>query len=237
MNIPHTTAFDKELKNQIPHLNNYPQMLPFIGNKWSEQSKKILLLGESHYIVGDELKDLEKDNETHLTDWYNNTSDNFYEGLANYINTRRVVKIADNPAEEGFAKPLTIYYNLKKELKQYIPILKNENQIFSFFSYYNYFQRPHFIEGGSVQNKEIDNEIAYKTLKVVTNIIKPALIIFVSTKAKQSFMAKFKIDIENSCFNNIVIDGVPHASCAWWNRISKAYGNRTGREKFISLIS
>jgi hypothetical protein len=229
------TSFDNELKSEMQHLINYPQMLPFIGNKWKQQSKKILFLGESHYIPGDELKDLE--NETHLTDWYNNTSDNFYEGLADYIDTRGVVEKADNPDEEGFAKPLTIFYNIKRELKNNLPLLKNESQIFPFFSFYNYFQRPHFVEGDSIQNNENDNQIAFQTLKSIIKIIKPTLIIFVSTKAKQSFRSKLNNEVDKSSFDNIVVDGVPHASSQWWNRKSAAYSNKTGREKFISLIT
>jgi hypothetical protein len=237
MQTPYTTAFDNELKSKVQHLNNYPQMLPFIGCRWTEQSKKILLLGESHYMPGDELKDLEKDNETHLTDWYNNTSDNFYEGLADYIDTRGVVQKADNPDEEGYAKPLMIFYNLKRELKNNLSQLKNENQIFPFVSFYNYFQRPHFIEGGSIENNDRDNEVAFQTLKSVFKIIKPTLMIFVSTKAKHSFMNKFNSELDKNCFDNIKIDGVPHASSQWWNRKSAAYNNKTGREKFISLIT
>lgn len=235
METPYTTAFDNELKSEIQHLNNYPQMLPFIGNKWTGQSKKILLIGESHYIPGEELKDLE--NESHLTDWYNNTSDNFYEELADYIDTRRVVQKADNPVEEGFAKPLTIFYNLKRELKNNLPLLKNENLVFPFFSFYNYFQRPHFVEGDSIQNNENDNQIAYQTLKSLIKIIKPDLIIFVSTKAKQSFTSKFSIYVDKDSFTNITVDGVPHASSQWWNIKAAAYNNKTGREKFISLIT
>lgn len=237
MKTPYTTEFDSDLKSEVQHLNNYPQMLPFIGNKWVEQSKKILLLGESHYIPGDELKDLEKDNNTHLTDWYNNTSDNFYEGLADYIDTRGVVQKADNPEEEGYAKPLMIFYNLKRELKNNLSQLKNETQVFPFISFYNYFQRPHFIEGGSILNNEKDNEIAFQTLKSVTKIIKPTLIIFISSKAKDSFKYMFNKDVDKNCFDNIIIDGVPHASSQWWNRKSGVYNNKTGREKFVSLIT
>jgi hypothetical protein len=232
-----TTMFDTELTAKLKHLNNYPQMLPYIGVRWTEQSKRILLLAESHYIPGDELSGLNTQKETHLTDWYNNNSSKFYQGLSDYISTRDVVQKADNPAEKGTAKPLTIYYNIKTELKKHIPHLKDENQIFPFFSVYNYFQRPHFKSGGSINNTAEDNEVAYQTLKTVIEIINPTQVIFVSTKARKSFIAKFNKDLDKSCFNNINIDGVPHASSQWWNRKSAAYSNRTGREKFISLIT
>jgi hypothetical protein len=235
MNISYTTIFDEELISKIPHLKNYPQMKPYIGSKWKNQNRKILLIGESHYIPGDELKDLE--NETHLTNWYHNTSDNFYQGLADYIDTRGVIHKADNPKLEGYSKALMIFYNLKREIQNTVIELKTESEIFPYFSVYNYFQRPHFKEGGSIKNARIDNEIAYKTLKSIISIIKPTDIIFVSSKAKDSFDFQFSIDGEKEIFGTIKVDSVPHASCRWWNTVSGRYGNRTGREKFIALIS
>jgi len=116
MKISHTILFDEKLISEIPHLKNYPQMKPYVGSKWTNQNRKVLLLGESHYIPGNELRDLE--NETHLTNWYQNTSDNFYEGLADYINTRGVIHKADNPNEEGYSKALMIFYNLKKKIQK-----------------------------------------------------------------------------------------------------------------------
>ena len=231
----HTTAFDDKLRTGLQHLFNYPQMMPFIGANWHDSTNKILLLGESHYMPGEELKDIP--NETHLQDWYNNTSDHFYPALADYIDTRGVVEKADNVEEEGFAKPLTMFYNIKRELQSHIPGLKNEKCIFRHFSFYNYFQRPHFVEGDSIENDSKDDEIAYQTLKLMIQLIRPSKIIFASTKAKQSFDRKFYSETERHDFEGIMIDGVPHASSAWWNTSAVAYGNKTGREKFISLIT
>lgn len=228
--ILHTNFFDDKLKLQIKHLNNYPQMLPFVGNKWLSQSRKILLLGESHFIP---VSGLEQKN---ITDWYNNTSEKFNKDIADYIFTRNVINKADNVKDEGFEKPLTIFYNIKTAMKDNIAFLKNESQIFPFLSFYNYFQKPCFVIGGSIQNNEEDDEIAYQTLKAVVNIIEPSLIIFVSTKAKKSFEKKMNWDDEKECFKNITIDGVPHPSCKWWNTKAKPYGDLTGKEKFISLI-
>jgi hypothetical protein len=79
--------------------------------------------------------------------------------------------------------------------------------------------------------------VAFQTLKLVIKIIKLNQIIFVSTKTKKSFMSKFNSDLDKSMFANTAIDGVPHASSIWWNKKSAAHYNRTGREKFISLVT
>jgi hypothetical protein len=226
----YTIEYDEKLQEGLKHLQNYPQMLPFIGKFWKDSKTRILILGESHYIPGEEL------DEAHLQDWYENNSDNFYKELADYIDTRRVVNRADNKKIK-FDKPLTMYYNIIKECKENIPALLNEEHIFPFFSYYNYFQRPAFIQTESIINAKIDDEIAYKTLKLITSLIKPKQIIIASRKAMKSFNQQQNIDSEKLFFENFTIDSVPHASSAWWNRKSKSYGNQTGRGKFISLIS
>lgn len=51
----YTTEFDELFKSNISHLTNYPEMLPFVGLNWM-QSKKILLIGESHWLPYDEIK-------------------------------------------------------------------------------------------------------------------------------------------------------------------------------------
>ena len=234
MEILYTTEYDESLMQGLKHLSNYPQMIPFIGNSWNKKGDKILLLGESHYIPGDEL-DLIED-ATHTTDWYNNNGKGFYQGLADYIDTRGVVEKADKVDEEGFAKPLTIFYNVKKELQNSVSYLNGVKHIFPFISFYNYFQRPAFIEGDSINPRKVDHDVAYDTLKFVTQLIKPKKIIFLSTKAYKSYKAIFSNNIDSSLFQNILIDSVPHPASAWWNKKASTYGNKTGREKFVSLI-
>lgn len=231
-----TKMYDEMLKKELKHFQNYPQMLPFIGSKWEESPQKILLLGESHFIVGEELKKAHPDR-THLTDWYNNDSGGLHEYYTNYINTRKVVEIAENIGGQKQKKSLLIYYNLKKELKNHFPQLNNEQLIFPFFSFYNYFQRPAFSEKISIDNKPVDDEVAYHTLKTISYLIKPHKIIFTSKKAAASFYHHRKLDNSTQVFNNIVIDHTTHPSCSWWNKPSKPLGGRTGKQKFIDILS
>jgi hypothetical protein len=230
-----TDQYDEEICENLKHLQNYPEMKPFIGRNWDASPYKILLLGESHYIVGNELSNAYV-GRSHTTDWYNNTSVGFHDYYSNYINTRKVVDKADKVKERGFAKPLTIYYRLKDSIKEHYPELKSEEFVFPYLSYYNYFQRPAFVERESIINNETDNKIAYSTLKKVSEVIKPSKIIFCSREAYFAFKSELGKDATKEMFSEIIVDNVPHPSSAWWNRKSRACGGQTGQQKFMDIL-
>jgi hypothetical protein len=104
--------------NELPHLQNYPQMLPYIGSKWGE-NKKILFLAESHYIPGVDIKSIYPEIDFR-SKWYD-LNESYFDGhdyLKDYINTRSVIEKSDDVHNSGFSSPLTIYYNIKEELKK-----------------------------------------------------------------------------------------------------------------------
>ena len=235
-----TTSYDEQLTKEVLHYNRFPQMLPFIGSQWGKH-KKLLLIGESHYIDGKmlskELPDCDYQKE-----WYELDEKKFSRDLCWNIHTRGVVKKADLPNEQGYSKALSIFYNVKKEIKGTIPVFSNEPTVFQYFSFMNYFQRPAFIKGDSIKNNQKDNQIAYHTLKGVLNVVTPDAIVFTSSKAYNAFWWSRKQDGEISIFNNIKVTHVPHPGCAWWGRESKRHGkthdgkNRTGRQKFVAIL-
>lgn len=234
-----TTSYDEQLKKEIPHYNSYPKMLPFVGSQWGKH-KRLLLLGESHYIDGKKLSQKFPDFD-YQKEWYE-LDEKKLSTLSGNIHTRGVVKKADLPKVQGFSKALSIFYNVKKEIKGTIPVFSNEPTVFQYFSFMNYFQRPAFIEGDSIINNSKDNEVAYQALKGVLHVISPDAIVFTSSKAHNAFWWSRKQDGESSIFNNIKISHVPHPGCAWWGRKSKSYGkthdwkNRTGRQKFQAIL-
>ncbi len=225
-----TNEFDNELLNNIDNYKRYKEMLPFVGISWSSSDIKTLILGESHYIDRDGLT------KEQIQDWYNFDSTGFSDYLSGYINTRKVITKAEKIDEYGFQSPLTIFYNIKSSLKDNIDFFKSERYPFKFLTFSNYFQRPAFDEGESIINSHSDNVIAYKTLLGVVEIIRPKKIIFTSSKAYYSFLSQRTKEHCEGIFSEIIIDSVPHPSCAWWNRTSPNYGNRTGRQKFIDLM-
>jgi hypothetical protein len=235
MEALHTDTFDATLIAALPQALNYPESLPFIGNNWTVSETKILFIGESHYIPGKVLSDM-LDKETHVADWYQNNSNKFDSYLSNYINTRDVIDKAEKIKEHGFRKPLTIFYNMKSAIKETDPALVSLPFVFPMFSFYNYFQRPAFEESKSIDNNSIDDQVAFRTLQLITEIIKPKKIVFVSQKAKRSFDTLRRNDQTSKVFKDVMIEGVQHPSCAWWNKKSQASGGRTGRQKFIDIL-
>ncbi len=242
METQYTTKFDTALQQQIPHLHNYPEMLPFIGSKWNESSIKTLIIAESHYA------DTECYTEAHFNDWYSTSSKDFkFKGnyWTDYINTRIVVNIAENTKEFGFRKPLLLYYNIIKEVRKHLPQIQDEQHVFPHFAFYNYFQRPASTQTASIINELTpkDKDVAYQTIKSLIQIISPEKIIFASRLSYHTFMHSRHNDKDNLLFEKIKIENIPHPGSAWWNKKSKNYGKdetlnryRTGKEKFIQII-
>lgn len=223
-----TEKFDELLKSKIVHFSNYPEMLPFIGSHWV-QSKRILLIGESHYFPFFEV------HESYFIKWYDLNSKDLTEGQKSYITTRKnFVKIKSG----GHSKPLLLYYNLQKAVREAVNF-KDEQFVFNEFCFYNYFQKPASANEIKGENRSIDptkedKEFAFKTFEKFVDIVKPKNVIFVSKKSYDAFN---EVKSQGKAiFSNIKIDFVPHAGRQWWNRKSKAYGNRTGKQKFIDIL-
>jgi len=125
----------------------------------------------------------------------------------------------------------------------HLDFFKENDIVFNYLSYNNYFQRPAFVQGESIDNNENDNVFAYHTYISLINIIKPTKVIFIS---KKSFDAYNKIRIQNNDVQLEIVKNnfAPHAGMPWWNRRSAKYGkdivtkqNKTGRERFIDIIT
>ncbi|GHA68671.1 hypothetical protein [Pontibacter akesuensis] len=228
-----STQYDQDFKSTIPHIANYPELLPFVGKNW-ETSKRILFLGESHYLPYDKLKAYSSFD--YFQNWYEGNSFGLGDIYRKYIYTRNNVFIAENGTHE---KPLSIYFNLKTALLE-LPEVSINQEVFSNFSFYNYYQKPAYIKGEKHENRSIqpdliDDKVAYETLLRVTALTNPKVIIFVSRKAYKSFMQMYSTRNE-SILKNIKIDSVPHAGRQWWYKKSRSYGDRTGKQKFLDLI-
>ena len=242
MEALYTEIYDAQLRAALPHFNNYPELLPHIGKYWNESPYKILLIAESHYIDYFN-KDKGAISEAHSKDWYNHKSSDFlWKSYLDSINTRENVKSAEL---EKYKSSYLHYYNMKKEIKSNLPEFKDAELIYPYLSYYNYFQRPAYKDGSSIDNNHKDDEIAYTTISFIYKIIKPNRIIFTSNKSFNSFInSRDKLEEKYLFPINQLVYSVPHPGSAWWNRRSMNYGknpatnkNRTGRERFIDIIT
>ncbi len=222
------TAFDSNLKKGLKHFAFYPQMLPYFGNFWEQQTSKVLLIGESHYLPQS------SDNKSNSQTWYKEEI-SLTEPDKVWTNTRDVIIAADRYALDNiFNKGHTIFYNLKAAIFESLQIPKeNRNQeLFKYIGYYNYFQRPAEKYGMSIINSYDDDHIAYETLKTIVLNAQPTAIIFVSKKAFNSF-GLLRVQQKDQVFENMDIHHVPHPASPWWNRKSK---HGTGKEQFLNLL-
>lgn len=220
-----TEAYDETLKKEIEHFQSYPEMLPFIGVRWKESKEKILLLGESHFLP-------EGCKERLSDSWYKGKSENLYPDEKKCISTRNIVNNMYLKSEGQKKHPF--FLNIARELISSLSY--DGNCAFTQASFYNYFQRP-APYGASLNAGIEDHQQAYTTLKAVAAIIDCKKIIFTSRKAWSSFTANRSREKSSSVFNGIFLGQTVHPACIWWNRTSKSSGNKTGRQKFIELLS
>lgn len=225
--------YDNDLL-KIEHYKNHPEMLPFVGKDYNKHEKRVLLIGESHYLSNENKRDVAKDFEK--LNWYDNAlsfspSDDgnvFYKDFENYA-TRHVVNRYISPAGKNFKgsngmfnQPINAYYG------------KAEHALMHNFAFMNFYQRPAFEYGKSIANIDRDNEIATKTLIRVIDVLKPSLIVFLSTKAFNNFEKYYKKNYNEKLDENI-FHKVPHPTCAWWYREYNGYNNY-GLCKFKEIL-
>lgn len=224
------TSYDNHL-NKIKHYTIHPEMMPFVGFEYDKMQKKILLVGESHYLNQISHEDGEKpsfdfSNEFSEINWYEMNFDTIKSnypksGLAqqkSYVYTRNVVCsfLAGYPGVGYgiFHTPLTAIHDV---------LNKND---FNEFAFMNYFQKPAYKFGESIKKYIDDNDkkIAFDTLVGVVKSITPTKIIILSSTVRDRLNELLP---ESERF----IEGVPvyytcHPTCAWWRRNDGKHGKK-----------
>ena len=205
-------------------------MLPFVGKNYCNKKKRVLLVGESHYLTHTNERDISADYvalnwyETPL--FFNDTNNVFCKDFRNYT-TRGVLRSFVESEKDGsgwimFSNPIRAYYN-----EDYI------NHHIHDFAFVNFYQRPAFECGKSINTtteerklnlEEQDHRVACETLNAVIDVILPDIVIFLSRKAYGNFICKKTVDIYR----------VPHPTCCWWNRKTK--NNTKGKDTFKQIL-
>lgn len=228
---------EKQLDN-IEFYKLHPSLKPFVGKKYeaNELGKKILLVGESHYVK-EPLPEITSD--SLLTAWWTETPPQIYD--TSWYNTRGTVsKFMSGEsflALALFREPCKVYnqcvYNSKYQNRQDIC------NIFDEFAFMNYFQLPALYERISLWNSllKFNGEIkkpcglsddiwkktaeeSYKVFLKVVDVLKPDNIIFLSSAAYNAFCTSQKKDKEQT-FDMNKISATVHPTCPWWNRKKK----------------
>jgi len=213
-------------------------MMPFVGKDYKNG---LLIIGESHYL--DErtpksiikkwndysLEDLQKDLDNYKTVMKINEELKY--NLLSWTNTSGLIDEGDS-----FVGGHAIFGNIDKAIQEITKI--EQFECWSKIAFMNFFQRPAYNEGDSIDPTEKDWKIANETLDFVVEIIKPKYIYFVSRKSWEELSEEL---FDKMTSNDIIINYGPHPACYWWNKESKKYQikfhgrwkrNLTGKMKF-----
>jgi len=215
-----------QMLDKVNHYIKYPQLKPYIGENYSNTRLKLLVVGESHYLS-------KKTNYHHdPVEWYKgiDISDDMDDAG---IKTRNIIiKWMNNECKR---KSRVIYRNIEKALFDSDFFKGKPDNAFSEIAFMNFFQRPAEINGKSIIVSDIDLTESNKIFSEVVNIIQPDSVIFTSSLAYKA--AKKGGTLNQLKARNITFTRTPHPGTSWWNRISKAYSNKTGKLHFIEFIN
>ena len=210
------------MKTEYKHYLQYPCMTPRVGKNYAApEHKRLLILGESHYLPKKSIAHLDAEA------WYANDDSSLSSTEKCWVSTSKIIT---ESAKNGFKnKAHSIYKNIAWELNE--AGIKNNDfcQAIEEVAYYNFFQRP-AIEGLSLEVAELDVEVAEATLTWFIENHSPELIVFTSTLAggfAKKTLAKY----------NLPYVVTPHPGCAWWNKTAKKYKGMRGRDLLSSFLS
>ncbi len=250
-------SYDDELISNIDFYTKHPEYMPFIGKDYKKF--KILLVSESHYEKEINYSDQAigysgsfKEDSFNNDDggvesfnyWYDKgipkelyrpDPESVYDSLIGWFTTRKVVnrwcldaERAEN-AKQIFSytiKPMKILLD-KKESRD-----TPSNEIYNYYAFMNYFQRPSRSPGGNSEFSDKgkitgeDKTVAKEVLTKVIKILDPNVVFFISAKAYDYF------NIRDKKYIRLVH---PTRQCCW-NRSSKYckdhFNGRTPKEEF-----
>ncbi|WP_028304595.1 hypothetical protein [Oceanospirillum maris] len=221
----YSNEFDEAL-DSVVHYQKYPEMKPWIGCDYATSTIKILVIGESHYL------DVGSTYHHDPQEWYGGVivSDKKDSG---WIKTRNI--ISNGIESKWKSKSKTIYRNIEKALLESSANLSEQKSAFNTIAFLNYFQRPAEQTGKSIKVSKLDSEVSKSVVGQVVKVISPEIIIFTSSLAWDH--AKRSNLIKEFDKQSIKYTRTPHPGMPWWNRVSKAYGNRTGKQHFVHFVN
>jgi hypothetical protein len=209
-------------------LSLHPELAPFIGKLYPKAPLKVLFLGESHYLpavynhkVGQE--------------WYERSTASYgfsAEALA-WLNTAAIIR--HDVIESSYKNPAhNIYRNIGKVYGE-VFAKGDYPQALEYIAFGNYFLRPAEVCGESIIINSWDEEVrSFQQLAALEKQLQPALIVFVSKKAYESFVRVAQAQGATALLSKV--KSVPHPNSAWWNRAIAQYEGRTGKEELKNIL-
>lgn len=222
--MPFTTHFDNSFR-QVNHYRLYPELYPWVGEHYMSQERKILVLGESHYLSPCSTYHLDP------AEWYQGVN---ISGQAdrNHILTRDIIR---NGILNGWKqKSKLIYKNIETALLEAEVKAPGNQTPISTIAFYNYFQRPAEKSGQSIRITSLDASHSAATLISVLGILRPNMVIFCGKVAWKAARAHGVVQFATE--SDIQLINTVHPSTSWWNRKMQNHKSRTGKQVFIDAL-
>jgi len=211
-------------------LSLHPELTPFIGKLYPQAPLKVLFLGESHYLPA-------AYNHKVGQEWYERSTASYgfsAEALA-WLNTAAIIR--HDVIESSYKNPAhNIYRNIGKVYGE-VFAKGDYPQTLEYIAFGNYFLRPAEVCGESIIIiNGWDEEVrSFQQLAALEKQLQPALIVFVSKKAYESFVRVAQAQGATVLLSKA--KSVPHPNSAWWNRAIAQYEGRTGKEELKRILS
>jgi hypothetical protein len=201
-------------------------MKPWIGADYAQQDRKILVLGESHFL----------ENSTFHHDapaWYAGTDPERFVGL-DWAHTRALIGKGVDSQWRGMGRSKVMYRHIDAALCDAIGERENPRSAFHRIAFMNYFQRPAQKRGKSIEIIELDRLHSAAVVHEVIRIIAPSLVIFCSklawcAAAGKGVMKAYEPDAVRFAFT-------AHPTTSWWHRPMAKYGGQSGRDQFSEAV-
>ena len=208
--------------------NIHPELTPFIGKLYPKAPLKVLFLGESHYLPA-------AYNHKVGQEWYERSTASYgfsTEALA-WLNTAAIIR--HDVIESNYKNPAhNIYRNIGKVYGE-VFAKGDYPQALEYIAFGNYFLRPAEVCGESIIINSWDEEVrSFQQLAALEKQLQPALIVFVSKKAYESFVRVAQAQGATALLSKV--KSVPHPNSAWWNRVIAQYEGRTGKEELKKIL-
>lgn len=189
-------------------------MRPYVGKNFrNEETPKILLIGESHYL------DEDSPQRTSPEAWYSGSSATLSEYEITFIST---AKLLEDATANAFPSPThSIYSNPFWEINEYGPHYVDYRLVADDIAFYNFFLRP-ALDGDSLEHELsiMDTEMANEAILLHCRTLQPTAVVFLSMLARNCCNAVLDIPIV----------ATPHPGCSHWNSVRQKYGNKRGRD-------
>ena len=206
----------------------HPELTPFIGKNYPKAPLKVLFLGESHYLPA-------AYNHKVGQEWYERSTASYgfsAEALA-WLNTAAIIR--HDVIESNYKNPAhNIYRNIGKVYGE-VFAKGDYPQALEYIAFGNYFLRPAAVCGESIIITSWDEEVrSFQQLATLEKQLQPALIVFVSKKAYESFVRVAQAQGATALLSKA--KSVTHPNSAWWNRAIAQYDGRTGKEELKNIL-